>query len=81
MSKNKLDTIKLFKDKIQLLKKHNKLYFINDNPKISDREYDDLKKELVELESQNDFLKDLNLLEKIVGSPPTNKFSKINLRM
>ncbi len=77
MTKNKLDTIKLFKEKIQLLKKHNKLYFINDNPEISDREYDNLKKELVDLENQNEFLKELDLLEKIVGSPPTNKFSKI----
>ena len=77
MTKNKLDKIKLFKAKINLLKKHNRLYFINDNPEISDREYDNLKKELVELENQNHFLKELNLLEKIVGSPPSNKFSKI----
>ncbi len=77
MTKNKLDKIKLFKAKINLLKKHNRLYFINDNPEISDREYDNLKKELVELENQNHFLKELDLLEKIVGSPPSNKFSKI----
>ena len=68
MSKNELKTIKLFKSKIQLLKKHNKLYFINDNPEISDREYDLLKKELIELEDQNDFLKKLDILNKIIGS-------------
>ena len=79
MTKNKLDKIKLFKAKINLLKKHNKLYFINDNPEISDREYDNLKKELVELENQNHFLKELHLLEKIVGSPPSNKFSKLSI--
>ena len=77
MSKNKFDIIKSFKKKIQLLKKHNKLYFINNNPEISDRDYDIFKKELVELENQNNFLKELNLLEKIIGSPPSNKFIKI----
>lgn len=77
MSKNELKTIKLFKSKIQLLKKHNKLYFINDNPEISDREYDLLKKELIELEDQNDFLKKLDILNKIIGSPPSNKFLKV----
>ena len=65
MNKNKSDVIKSFKKKIQLLKKHNKLYFINDNPEISDREYDIFKNELVEFENQNNFLKELNLLEKI----------------
>ena len=77
MNKNKSDVIKSFKKKIQLLKKHNKLYFINDNPEISDREYDIFKNELVEFENQNNFLKELNLLEKIIGSPPSNKFKKI----
>ena len=30
--------------KINLLKKYNKFYFINDAPKISDSEYDKIKK-------------------------------------
>ena len=49
---SKLEIIKRYKRKINLLKKHNKLYFNNDNPIISDSEYDDLKKEIIELEKK-----------------------------
>ncbi len=73
----KLEIINFYKKKINLLKKHNKLYFDNDNPIISDSEYDNLKKEINILEKKNDFLKKLNLNNKIVGSPPSNKFKKI----
>ena len=73
----KLGIINFYKKKISLLKKHNKLYFNNDSPIISDAEYDNLKKEIINLEKDNDFLKKLNLNHKIVGSPPSNKFKKI----
>ena len=73
----KLEIINLYKKKIILLKKHNKLYFNKDNPKISDAEYDSLKKEIISLEEKNDFLKKLNLNNKIIGSPPSKKFKKI----
>jgi len=66
-----------YKKKINLLKKHNKLYFNKDNPQVTDAEYDDLKKEIVELEKKNNFLKKLNLNKNIVGSFPSNKFKKI----
>ena len=69
--------IDIYKKKINLLKKHNKLYFNNDKPIISDAEYDSLKKEIINLEEKNNFLKKLNLNKKIVGSPPSNKFKKI----
>ena len=59
--KSKVNIIKNFKKKIQVLKKHNDLYFNHDEPLISDKEYDDLKKELIDLENKNTFLKDLNL--------------------
>ena len=45
------------KKKIIELKKHNRSYYINDNPRISDSAYDDLKKEIVELENKYSFLK------------------------
>jgi len=73
----KLEIINKYKKKISLLKKHNKLYFNKDNPKITDSEYDDLKKEIIELEKKNNFLKKLNLNKQLVGSPPSNKFKKI----
>jgi len=58
----KLGIINFYKKKISLLKKHNKLYFNNDNPIISDAEYDGLKKEIINLEKNNNFLKKLLIL-------------------
>ena len=73
----KSEILKIYKDKVKELKKHNFLYFNKDNPKISDAEYDKLKEELIKLEESNPSLKKLNLLQNIVGSKPTNKFKKI----
>ena len=73
----KLKVINIYRKKINLLKKHNKSYFHNDNPTISDSEYDSLKKEIFNLEKNNDYLKKLNLSKKIIGSPPSNKFKKV----
>ncbi len=67
-----------FKEKVQELKRHNFLYFSKDQPEISDAEYDNLKKNLIKLEESNKSLKKLNLLNNIVGAPPTNKFKKFN---
>ena len=41
--------IQLYSQKIKALE-HNKYYFINDKPKISDAEYDELKNEVLKLE-------------------------------
>ena len=75
MKKN--DIIKKYKTNIKNLKKHNNLYFNKDKPNITDSDYDKLKKKTLELEAEYKFLKELNLLGNMVGSPPTNKFKKI----
>jgi DNA ligase (NAD+) len=75
--KSKLLLIKEFKEKIQEIQKHNHFYYNNDNPKISDAEYDKLKKEITQLEENYEFLKSLKLLDDLVGAAPTNKFKKI----
>ena len=74
---HKINLINEFKKKIKIIKEHNNLYFNQDNPKISDAEYDNIKNELIDLEKKNKFLKELNLLNNLVGSPPSNKFNKI----
>ena len=48
-------TIK-FKKQIKELKRHNELYFNQDNPEISDKKYDEIKKELIELERNYPYL-------------------------
>ncbi len=59
------------------LKKHNNFYFKDDNPQISDAEYDKLKKEALNLEKKNPHLKSKRSVEKIIGAPPSNEFKKI----
>ena len=73
----KKDISKKYKKKIEVLKKHNNLYYNQDNPEISDKEYDVLKQELQELEKKYKFLTKLNLQKDLVGATPTNKFKKI----
>ena len=53
-----VDEVKLLKIhqlKIKNLKKHNDYYYNNDNPIINDFEYDQIKKELLELENKFPF--------------------------
>ncbi len=75
--KDKPEIIKNYKKKVKILIEHNNLYFNKDKPKISDGDYDLLKKEIFELEKKFLYLKKLNLTKSIIGSPPTNKFKKI----
>jgi len=77
MKKNNDEAIKHYKKKINILKKHNKLYYQEDKPIISDSDYDLLKKEIVELERGNNFLKKLGSIESIIGSKPSSNFKKI----
>ena len=74
---NKLDNINTYKKKISILKKHNQLYFNNDNPEISDAQYDNLKREIITLEKKYTYLKKLDINNLLDGSPPSNKFKKI----
>jgi DNA ligase (NAD+) len=74
--KNNSQLIKQYKDKIKEIRKHNHLYYNFDKPKISDAEYDKLKKEIINLEDNYQFLKNLKLLDNLVGATPTNKFKK-----
>ena len=73
----KKDIIKKYKLKIAEIKEHNKSYFIKDNPKISDREYDSLKRDLIKMELKYSYLRKIDSVNKIIGSTPSNKFKKI----
>ena len=74
---DKTNIINKYKQKIDNLKNHNKLYYNNDSPEISDAEYDLLKNEILNLEKKYKYLKKLNLLSNVVGAPISNKFDKI----
>ena len=66
-----------YKNKINQLKTHSKLYFIDDNPKITDAEFDKLKISIINLEKKYPFLKKKGSVINIVGAKPSNKFRKI----
>jgi len=68
---------KIYIKKINELRKHNKAYFQNDNPLISDKKYDDIKEEILNLEKKYKYLKNENSPSKKIGYKPSDKFKKV----
>ena len=67
-----------YKKIIDTLEKHNKHYFINDNPAITDSEFDKIKKHALQLEDKYPYLQKLQKpATKIVGAKPSNQFKKV----
>ena len=62
---------------MNIIKTHNKRYFVDDKPVISDSEYDKIKISALELEKKYSFLKNNETTDDIIGSKPSNKFKKI----
>ena len=64
-----------YKKKIKLLDKYNKQYYQNQKPIVSDKEYDELKNEILQLEKKHNFshLKSPSIK---VGYKPSKKFEK-----
>ncbi len=65
-----------YKKKIELLKKFNKQYYDSNKPSVSDSEYDELKKEILSLETKYKFLKSKDSPSKLVGYKPSKNFKK-----
>jgi DNA ligase (NAD+) len=66
--------------KINEFKKHNKYYYENSSPVISDKEYDKLKKKILDLEKKYTFLKSNFSPSQIVGFKPSKNFLKFKHR-
>ena len=68
-------SLKNYNKKLSKLEKYNKHYYQNQKPLVSDKEYDDLKYEILELEKKFGFtnLKSPNIN---VGYKPSKKFQK-----
>ena len=66
----------LYQKKIKLITKYNKSYYENSSSKISDAEYDELKKEILLLEQNNEFLKSKESPSVVVGHKPSKNFKK-----
>ena len=67
--------LKNYKKKIKLLNKYNKFYYQNQNPLVSDKKYDELKSEILELEKKYS-LTNSKSPSVNVGYKPSKKFEK-----
>ncbi len=72
---------KNYLSKIKELNSHNRNYYEKSSPKISDAEYDDLKKEIIELEKNYNFLKSKSSPSLVVGAKPSKIFLKSKHRV
>ena len=76
----KKNIIAKYRKKIDLVNKYNKYYYENNNPIVDDKTFDNLKKEIIELEENNKFLKSTKSPSAIVGFKPSKKFTKAKHR-
>ena len=74
---NKKRISKIYQEKLKKFNKFNKAYFEKDQPITTDHDFDNLKKELINLEKKYSFLKVLKGVEDSIGFKPSNKFEKI----
>ena len=65
-----------YKKKIKEFEKHNKLYYQKSSPLISDKEFDELKREILNLEKKYPSLKNKKSPSNIVGYKPSKNFQK-----
>ena len=74
----KKDLIKKeYKKKIETLKYYNEKYFDNNISEITDSEYDNLKKDIIDLEKKYNFLDSKDSPTKTIGFKPSKNFKKI----
>ena len=67
---------KIYKRKIKEFQKHNKLYYDKSTPAISDREFDELKADIINLEKKYSFLRSTKSPSDSVGFKPSKNFEK-----
>jgi len=75
MERKKIE--KEYNYKVKKIIKYDKAYFQDDNPIVSDKDYDQIKQEILNLEKKYNYLKSKNSPSQKVGYEPSNKFKKI----
>ena len=73
---NKIDIKKIYNLKIKEYLRHNKQYYQKSRPLITDKEYDKLKNEIINLEKKNLNLKNKDSPSNNVGFKPSKSFDK-----
>ena len=75
MDKNKIQLN--YSNKIKLFKKLNKFYYEKSQPMVDDRDYDQLKNDILELENKYEYLNSDFSPSKTIGYKPSKNFKKI----
>ena len=73
---DKKEIKKLYNSKVNLLKKYNESYFDKNKSIVSDKEYDEIKKEVLGLEKNFSYLVSKYSPSQIVGFKPSKNFKK-----
>ena len=73
---NKKEIQLKYSKKIKLISKYNNYYYDKNESIVSDQTYDDLKKEILQLEIDYNFLKSKKSPSKVVGYRPSKNFKK-----
>ena len=68
---------KKYLEKIKILKKYNESYYNRSKPIVDDSVYDQLKKEIFELEKKYSFLKSKDSPSLKIGYKPSKNFIKV----
>jgi len=74
MEKKKIQT--KYKNYLKLFQKYNKYYFEKNEPLVLDKDFDNLKKDIISLEKKYNFLNSKNSPSKSVGFKPSKNFKK-----
>ena len=74
---NKKEIKKKYNIKIKLYNEYNKYYYDNSSPKVSDKEFDELKLKILSLEKKYNFLRSKKSPNLMVGYKPSKNFHKI----
>ena len=69
-----------YNKKIKLYNEYNKYYYKNSSPKVSDKEFDELKHDILSLEKKYEFINSEKSPSKIVGYKPSKNFKKVKHR-
>ncbi len=75
------DIKKYYNKKIAELRKHNKFYFDQSSPKISDKKYDEIKREILNLEKKYSYLTSNISPSNSLGFAPSKNFIKSSHRV
>ncbi|MBD1154532.1 NAD-dependent DNA ligase LigA [Pelagibacterales bacterium SAG-MED21] len=69
-----------YNKKIKLYDKYNKYYYNNSSPKVTDKEFDQLKNDILSLEKKYKFINSEKSPSKTVGYKPSKNFKKVKHR-